>query len=161
MYWRKIALGAVIVLALAGTVVAMKWIRPGDRRPALVAVPPLAPVTLGSKVIVPAAIELTAMRDALEKAAPPELSGKADIPTLPFVGNFDFGWSVARGPFGVAGTPEGLAISTALNGTFRASGQLSNTAGDLQRPLDDLQDLLGNLLGGNKPPRRNQPPTQG
>jgi len=99
----------VLLIALAGAVVAMKWIRPGDRRPALVAVPPLAPVTRGSKVIVPAAIELTAMRDALEKAAPPELSGKADIPPLPFVGNFDFGWLVARGLFGVAGTPEGLA----------------------------------------------------
>jgi len=161
MHWRKMALSAVIVIALAGAVLAVKWIWPGDRRPALAAVPPLAPVTRSSKVIVPASIELPAIRDALEKAAPPDLSGKADIPPLPFVGNFDFGWSVARGPFRVAGTPEGLAISTALNGTFRASGQLSNTADDLQRPLDDLQDLLGNLLGDSKPPRRNQPPAQG
>jgi hypothetical protein len=157
MNWRKIALGAVIVVVLAGAVVAMKWIRSEGRRPALASVPPLAPVTRSSTVIVPTTIELNAIRDALEKAAPPQLSGKSEIPPLPFVGSFDFAWAVARGEFAVAGGPDGLTVSSALNGTFRASGQLSTTANDMQ----DLQDLLGSLFGGSSPPRSNPPPTQG
>jgi hypothetical protein len=156
MNWRKIALGAVIVVVLAGAVVTMKWVRSGDHRPALASVPPLTPITRSSTVIVPTTIELNAIRDALEKAAPPQLSGKSDIPPLPFVGTFDFAWAVARGQFAVAGSLDGLTVSSALNGTFRASGLLSTTTGDLQ----DLQDLLGSLLGDNNAPRRNPPPTE-
>jgi len=41
---------------------------------------------------------------------------------------------------------EGLAISTTLTGSLRAGGQLGNGPGG-------LQDLLGNLLGGDSPTR--------
>src|SRR5216683_1784578 len=41
----------------------------------------------------------------------------------------------------VSGKPDALVVSTALNGTFRATGQLSNQAGN-------LTGRIGNLLGG-------------
>ena len=100
----------------------MRWLWPGagDRRPKLVDVPPLSPVTRNSVIVTPMAISLDAIRDALEAAAPRDFSGKPSIPTPPFLANVDIGWSVARGPFVVAGRPDGLAISTTLNGSFRA-----------------------------------------
>jgi hypothetical protein len=144
-HWRKIAIFALLaVVALIAAAGAKHWFGSRDRRPALATVPPLPAVTRSSTIVAPVAIRLTAIRDALEKATPPELSGKADIPSLPIVSDVDIGWSVSRGPFAV--TPRGgsLAISTSLSGSMRASGQLSNASGD-------LQDLLGNLFRGNAP----------
>jgi hypothetical protein len=114
MQWplSRIVIGAliVVVIAGAGAVGAMKWIWPGagDRRPKLVDVPPLSPVTRNSVIVTPVAIALTAIQDALDAAAPRDYSGKPSIPTTPFLANVDIGWSVARGPFVVAGRPDGL-----------------------------------------------------
>jgi uncharacterized protein DUF4403 len=55
--------------------------------------------------------------------------------------NAEFGWTITRGPLGVTGKPEALAVATALTGTFRATGQLSSQAGN-------LTGAIGNLLGG-------------
>jgi hypothetical protein len=155
-HWRKISIGAVIaVVAIIGAALAMKWLGLGDRRPALATVPPLAPVTRSSTIVTPVAIALTAIRDALEREAPPDLSGKADIPSLPFLGNVDIGWSVSRGPFMVTPRREGLAISTALTGSLRAGGQLGN-GGGLLGSSGGLQDLLGSLLRGNPLPPGGQ-----
>ena len=113
MKWplSRIVIGAliVVVIAGAGAVGAMKWFWPGagDRRPKLVDVPPLSPVTRNSVIVTPVAIALTAIQDALEAAAPRDYSGKPSIPTTPFLSNVDIGWSVARGPFVVAGRPDG------------------------------------------------------
>src|ERR1700730_5796 len=93
-HWRRIAIGAVVgVVAIIGAAWALKWLGLGDRRPALATMPPLAPVTRSSTIVAPVAITHTAIRDALEKAAPPDLSGKPDIPALPFLTNVDIGWS--------------------------------------------------------------------
>jgi hypothetical protein len=155
-HWRKISIGAVIaVVAIIGAALAMKWLGLGDRRPALATVPPLAPVTRSSTIVTPVAIALTAIRDALEREAPPDLSGKPDIPSLPFLGNVDIGWSVSRGPFMVTPRREGLAISTALTGSLRAGGQLGN-GGGLLGSSGGLQDLLGSLLRGNPLPPGGQ-----
>src|SRR5271165_6537030 len=152
-HWRRIAIAAVIgVVAIIGAAGAMKWLGRGDRRPALVTVPPLAPVTRSSTIVTPVAIALTAIRDALEGKAPPDLSGKADIPSLPFLTDVDIGWAVSRGPFMVSPRREGLAISTALTGSLRAGGQLDNAGSGLLGSPGGLQDLLGSLLGGNSPP---------
>jgi hypothetical protein len=72
------------------------------------------------------------------------------------VGTLDLGWSVARGPFSVAGRPEGLAISTTLSGSMRATGQLSGSAGGPLGSPGELSDFIGSLLGGGSPPARRQ-----
>lgn len=126
--WGKIAVGTlIVVIAVSGAVWAMKWFSSGliDRRPKLADVPPLAPVTRSSVIVTPAAIALTAIRDALEKAAPRDLSGKPDMPFPPNIFNTEIVWSLTRDAFGVAGRPEGLSLSTALRGSFRATGQMT------------------------------------
>ena len=151
-HWRKIALGVVLgVVAIVAIAIGMSWFGPHDRRPALAAVPPLAPVTRSSTIIVPVAIAQTAIRDALEKAAPRDLSGKPEIPSLPFISDADIGWSISRGPFTLSGRPEGLSISTAFSGSMRASGRFADSSGLLGQS-GDLQGLLGSLLGGNAAP---------
>jgi len=144
--WVKIAVGGLIVVAsFGGAIFAMNALSSGDgsdTRPALAAVPPLPPVTRTSTVVAPAAIALTAIRDAMERAAPRDLSGKRDNPVSQLLSNAELGWTVGRGPLAVTGKSDTLAVSTALNGTFRATGQLSNQAAN-------LTGALGNLLGGN------------
>ncbi len=132
---KKIAVGAlvVVVLSLGAVWGAMKWLSPGlgDRRPTLVEMPPLAPVTRSSRIVLPAVVALSAIRDAMEKA-PLEASGKLEMPTSPYGGmpspygggsGPDLTWSYTRGTFALSGGPDGLFLSTALNGTLRASGQ--------------------------------------
>jgi Domain of unknown function (DUF4403) len=142
--WGKIALGGLVaVVSFVAAALAMSWLLPsGQRKPALVEVPPLKPITRNSIVVTPAAVALTAIRDSLEKAAPRDLNGKRDNPVTQLLSNAEIGWTVSRGPLAVTGKPEALAVATALNGTFRATGQLSNQAGN-------LTGAIGNLLGGN------------
>jgi Domain of unknown function (DUF4403) len=104
-------------------------------------VAPLKPIARTSTIVTPAAIALTAIRDALERQAPRDLTGKRDNPVSQLLSNAEFGWTITRGPLGVTGKPEALAVATALTGTFRATGQLSNQAGN-------LTGAIGNLLGG-------------
>src|ERR1700758_5645938 len=112
LHSRKIALAIALgIIAIIVTGTAISFMGSRDRRPAVTIVTPLAPVTRSSTIIVPVSIEQTAVRDALERAAPRELSGKPDLPSLPFLDDADIGWSVSRGPFAVAGKPEGLSIS--------------------------------------------------
>src|SRR3974390_1989585 len=140
-HWRKIAIGAVIgVVAIIGVAWAWKWLGLGDRRPALAAVKPLAPMTRTSRNVAPVALWLTALRETMERETPHDFSGKPNLSSMPFMDKIDMGWSVSRGPFTVEPRREGLAISTALSGTMRESGQLSG-------PAAGLHDLLGNLLG--------------
>src|SRR5712691_6325195 len=143
--WGKIAVGVVIaVVSFGGAIAAMSWLSPGTgRRPALVEVPPLAPVARTSVIVTPAAIALTAIRDAMERAAPRDLTGKRDNPLTQLLSNAEIGWTIARGPLAVTGKPDGLAVSTALTGAFRATGQIANQAGN-------LTGAIGNLLGGGR-----------
>src|SRR5262245_66680753 len=112
----SIVIGALIaVVGLAAAVWATRWFAPSatDRRPNLVEVAPLAPVTRSSVIVMPVAITLTAIQEALEKAAPRDFSGKPEIPAprTPFTAAID--WSLARGPFAVSGRPDEIAVSTA------------------------------------------------
>ena len=130
----KIAIGALAgVIVLLGGVWAVKWLSPGlvDRRPALVEMPALAPVTRSSRIVLPAVIALSAIRDAMERA-PREASGKLEIPSSPYgrmPGPYgggsgpDITWSFTRGTFALSGGPDGLFLSTALSGALRATGQ--------------------------------------
>jgi hypothetical protein len=124
MQWGKIAIGALTVVIVGlGAVWAIKWFWPTamDARPKLVEVPPLAPISRSSRIIIPAAITLTTLRDAMEQA-PRELSGKAEIPLGP--SSAEIAWSAVRGGFGVEGGPNGLKLWTQLRGSLRASAQL-------------------------------------
>src|SRR6266851_5037258 len=142
--WGKIAVGAlVVVVSFLGSIWAMNrlWPGAGQRRPALAEVPPLKPVARTSVVVTPAAIALAAIRDALERAAPRDLTGKRENPLSQLLSNAEIGWTVARGPLAVAGKPDGLVVSTPLTGSFRLTGRLASQAGN-------LTGAIGGLLGG-------------
>jgi Domain of unknown function (DUF4403) len=124
MHRGKIAVGAtIVVVALVGAVAAMKWLWPSvaDRKPNLAEVRPLAPITRSSRIVLPAAIELTAIREAMERSQR-DFSGKLDIPSPPG-SNAEITWSGERGAFAVEGRAEGLTLSTTWSGTLRATGQ--------------------------------------
>src|SRR5262249_22487505 len=146
---RNIAIGAlIVVVALVGVVAAMRWLWPGvvDRRPKLSEMTPLAPVTRSSRIVLPAAITMTAIRDAMERA-PRELSGKPELP-LP---GAEISWSFSRSAFAVDGRPEGLTVSASLNGSLRASGGqigLPGGGGGGFSPGNLFGSGLGGLFGG-------------
>src|SRR5258708_1842782 len=99
---RKLLLGGLIVVAvvLGAACVVMNFPPPPapERRPAFPATPPLKPVTRTSVVVAPAAIALTAIRDALEAQAPRDLSGKRENPVGQLLQNAELGWTMSRGP---------------------------------------------------------------
>jgi len=129
---RKIAIGALaVVIVVLGAIGAVRWLSPGlgDRRPTLVEMTPLSPVTRNSRIVLPAVVEISAIRDLMEKA-PREASGKLDIPSgpmgmpSPYAGNApEMTWSFSRGTFALSGGPDGLFLSAALNGALRGTGQ--------------------------------------
>src|SRR4030081_1438761 len=139
-----IAIGGVVAVASFGAAIwAMNWLMPGagERRPVLAEVAPLKPIARTSTIVTPAAIALTAIRDALERQAPRDLTGKRDNPVSQLLSSAEIGWTVARGPLAGSGKPDALLGSTGLYRTVRATGQLSNQAGN-------LTGRIGNLLGG-------------
>jgi hypothetical protein len=162
--WRRIIVGVlIVVIAFAGGVWATKWLWPdaADRRPKLIEVAPLAPVTRSSLIVMPAAIALTAIRDAMEREAPRDLSDKTDNPAAapfasaaPFGSNGEIGWSVVRGPFALAGRSDGLTVTTALNGSLRVTGQF----GLPEQLQDQLQDQFESFFGGSPGRPRTQNP---
>ena len=159
--------GAIVVVSFLGASLAMQMLSPGpgpDRRPALVEVPPLKQISRTSMIVTPTAIALTAIRDALEATAPRNLTGKRDNPVTSLLSNADIGWTMGRGPLTVAGRPEGLAVSTLLNGTLHVTGQLSTQAGNLGGALgniinqnlgQNLQNLTGKTLDQHADVRGN------
>jgi len=130
----------VVLVALLGAILLL-WPAGGDRKPVLADSPPLQPVTRTSVVIAPAAIALSAIREVLEAQAPRDLSGKRDNPMGQLLQNAELGWTVTRGALALTGRAEGLTVVTALNGTFRLTGQVGSQVGN-------VVSQLGNLLGG-------------
>ena len=142
--WGKIAIGILIAgVSFAGGLWALNllWPSPKDQRPALVEVPPLKPIARNSVIVTPAAIALSAIHAALETAAPRNLAGKRDNPLPQLLSNAELEWTVIRGPLAIAGRPDALVLSTALSGSFRATGQVSGEAGN-------FAGAIGGLLGG-------------
>ena len=91
---RAIVLGiAVVVIAFIGATLLANVLWPSvpsslqQGRPALVAEPPLQPLTGISTVLAPAAIAMSAIRDALEAQAPRNLSGKPQNPVSRLLSN--------------------------------------------------------------------------
>lgn len=136
---------AVLGVSFAGATLAMQMLWPApvtEGRPALVEIAPLTQVTRTSVIVTPAAISLSAIRDAMEANAPRDLSGKRDNPFTQLLSNADIGWTISRGPLAVSGRPETLAVSTVLNGALRATGQITSQAGN-------VAGAIGSLFGEN------------
>src|SRR6202140_3802305 len=129
MRLRTILIGVAIVAAsFLGASGARQMLSPGPgsvQPPALIEVPPLKQISRTSMIVTPAAIALTAIRDALDAAAPRNLSGKRENPVSQLLTNADIGWTMGRGPLAVTGRPDGMAISTALTGTLHVTGQIA------------------------------------
>jgi hypothetical protein len=146
---RRALVGILIVGAFfGGTLWILESFFPqnsmADRRPMLITLPRLMPVTRNSVIVAPVAVANLAIRDAMEAHAPRALNGKRDNPLSDLLGKADIGWNVTRGPLAVAGTPSGLAISTTLNGSLRVVGQVANQTGNL---AGAVSGLLGDSVG--------------
>ena len=152
---RRILLGGLVVaVAFVAALVLMSWLWPSapTARPPLAEMPPLKPATRTSTVIAPAAIALSAIRDALDAQAPRDLSGKRDNPIGQLLQNAELGWSINRGPLAVTGRPEGLSVVAPLNGAFRLTGQIGSQVGNITSQLGGILggsvgEQLGNLTG--------------
>jgi len=145
---RTILAGAIVaVISFIGASALLNLLWPATAslqagRPALVAVPPLKPLTGTSTVLAPAAIALTAIRDALDAQAPRNLSGKPQNPVSKLLTNADLNFNIARGPLTVSGRPDALMVVTPLTGQFQATGQIASGA-------NSVGNTLGNLVGGS------------
>ena len=147
---RAVVIGAVVLIAFFSTTLwGLSRLFPGnpmeESKPAMATLPPLQPVSRASVVVAPVAVAALAIRDVMEANAPRNLSGKNENPLAELLGKADIGWTMGRGPVAVAGTQNGLNISTTLNGSIRVTGQLSNQGGNLTGAVGSL---LGNKLGG-------------
>lgn len=148
---RTMIFGAlVVVVAFVGATLIMNLLWPvapappaalQQGRPALVALPPLQPLAGVSTVLAPAAIAMSAIRDALEAQAPRNLSGKPQNPVSQLLSSADLNFTMTRGPLNVSGRPDALVIGTQLSGTFEARGQITGAA-------NALGGAIGNIIGG-------------
>jgi hypothetical protein len=146
---RTIILGAlIVVIAFVGATLLMNVLWPTgpaplqQARPALVAVPPLQPLTGTSTVLAPAAIAMAAIRDALDAQAPRNLSGKPQNPVSQLLSTAQLTFTVTRGPLNVSGRADALVITTPLSGTFEALGTLTGGIGG-------ATGAVGNIIGGS------------
>jgi hypothetical protein len=143
----KTALLAIAVVAISFIVSlkAMDWLAPRGAvtAPVLAELPPLPIAPRGSTIIAPVAIALSAIRDAADRAAPYNYSGKADNPVSQILQNADIGWTASRGPLTATGAQDALSLATPLTGTVNVTGSLSAKA------TGAVGDALGGLLGGN------------
>jgi len=152
---RKLLLGGLIlILAAGGVLLAVGFLMPGDTltsdRPALKELPPLPPATRTSQVIAPVSVSLDAIREKMESAAPLNLEGKQDNPLADILGQADISYTINRGPLAVTPQSQALAIATALDGTVRVQGKLSDAAaGALNQLSGQLGGSIGNLLKRN------------
>src|SRR3977135_1149672 len=93
---------------------AMDWLSPrGDSNaPVLAELPPLSPMPRTSSIIAPVTITLTTIRDAVDRGAPRNFSGKADNPMGQLLQNADINWTAARGPITATGAQNVLSLAT-------------------------------------------------
>lgn len=147
---RRILIGGlIVVLFFAGTLWALDRLWPGGGSPAtkVADLPPLPPVTRRSEIVAPVAVAVMALRDMIDNAAPRNLTGKRDNPLTELLGKAEIGWNVGRNAIAMQGRPpDGVAITTALNGSLRVTGNLAATAGNL---TNTVGSLIGRDLGRN------------
>ena len=111
--------------------------------------PDLPPVTRASYVIAPVAVALSAIRASLDAAAPRELVSQNGNPVSSLLSKADIGMTVTRGPLGVTGKPNDLAIVAPLDSSMRVTGQIAGVAGDITGSITGFLDSsLGKSVGG-------------
>ena len=137
---------AVIAVSFLVSLKAMDWLSPGgtvNTRPVIADLPPLPPAPKSSVILAQVAIPISVIRDAAERSAARNFSGKADNPVTQILQNADIGWTAARGPVSATGGQDLLSLTTPLTGKLNVTGSLSSKA------TGAVGDALGNLLGGN------------
>ena len=139
-----IALGVVVVSFLV-SLKAMDWLSPSGavKAPVIAEPPPLPPVSRSSFVVAPVVIPLSAIRDAAERGAQKNFSGKADNPVAQVLQNADIGWTASRGSIIATGGQDMLSLSTPITGKVNVTGSLSSKA------TGAVTDAIGGLLGAN------------
>jgi Domain of unknown function (DUF4403) len=149
---RTVIMGVlVVVVAFVGATLVMDVLWPAapamqQSRPALVAVPPLQPLTGTSTVLAPTAIALSAIQEALDAQAPRDLSGKPQNPVSKLLSNAQLTFTMTRGPLNVTGQPGVLIVTAPLTGQFEALGTM---AGGLSSGVTTVGSELGSLIGGS------------
>ncbi|MGE3991093.1 DUF4403 family protein [Pseudorhodoplanes sp.] len=153
----KIAGGIAVAIAFfLGALWTLNPLRSGaePQPPAIVETPPLPPATRASVVIVPAAIALPAIGQAIEDAAPRSLSGKPDNAIAKVLSKAEIVYSIDRSPLTLIGRADGLIIGADLTGLLRITGQLPELlAGNGQngRGIDLRADLKGQVSVTSRP----------
>jgi len=124
---KSILLGvAVVAISFFVSLKTMDWLAPrGTVAPVLAELPPLPPTTRISSIVAPVTISLSAIRDAADRAAPRNFTGKADNPVSQILQNADIGWTASRGPIAASGAQDVLSLATPLTGTLNVTGSLS------------------------------------
>src|SRR6516225_5270083 len=109
MNFRIIILGiAIVAAAFIGATLVLNRLWPSslqEGRPQLVAVPPLPALAGTSTVLAPAAIAMSAIRDALEAEAPRNLSGHPQNPVSQLLQAAELNFTITRGPLALTGQP--------------------------------------------------------
>lgn len=169
-------IGGGIAIAVAfffGTLWAMdRFSSPAEpQKPVVAEKPPLPPATRSSVIVAPVSIALPAIRQAMEQAAPRNLTGKPDTQLGKWMAKAEVGYTLDREPLTLTGRADGLTVATTLNGSLRVSGkaaeQLSNITGALAgllgeqtgrttkdasgRVLDQRADIKGNVAVTSRP----------
>jgi len=137
---------------------------------------PLQPATRQSVIIAPVSIALPTIRQAMEQAAPRNLSGKPDINLGKFLSKGDVEYTMDRSPLTLTGRADGMTVGASLNGSLRVTGQLGTQLSSLEsavagllnnqfssrsvkeaardrggRTLDQRADIKGNILVTARP----------
>ncbi len=98
-------------------------------------------------MIAPTAVALTAIRTAMDNAAPRTLNDNSKNPVSSLLSKADIGITVTRGPMAISGRPDILTVTTLLNGTLRVTGQIATQAGNLTGAVTGLfSDALGKTV---------------
>jgi hypothetical protein len=154
--WLRFVVGgvALLIVSFYGALWALDAIWPNDAglKPKLVELPPLKPMTRLSSVTAPIVVANSAIRAALDAAAPRDFSGTNDNPISGLLSKADIGLTAGRGPLTVTGRTEGLTIAAPIEGSIKISGQLATQAGNLTGQLGGLLNQAlgqqaGNLAG--------------
>jgi hypothetical protein len=134
---------AVVAVSFFVSLKALDWLSPHGTVPKAVEaeLPPLPPASRATYVMAPVSITLSALRDAADRAAPRNFTGKADNPVSQVLQNADIGWTASRGPISATGAQDVLSLSTPLNGKLNVTGSLSSKA------TGAVGDAIGGLLG--------------
>jgi uncharacterized protein DUF4403 len=149
---RSIVLGALVLVgSFIGATLLMNVLwpvapAPQGNKPAPVAMPPLQPLTGTSVVLAPAAIALTAIRDALDAQAPRNFSGTPQNPVSKLLSGAKLTVTVNRGPLAVSGQPGVLLVTTPLSGQFEALGTLTGAVGS---GVSAVGNAVGTAIGGD------------